>query len=216
MQEDYSSEQAEDRVMRFMGQFLPPFYAVTRTELLQQWYSLLPPGTSFEWQEIGHAYYMLARAKARILPIPFAVREINYGASEHNTNVLTVLTFKDAKTVAEREQFAEFLASMPTAHSATRILAAGQADCAGQFCRHGRLPDRRSLADKGTRFSVRPGSDAGEGADSRLFGSEQFVEMPFYNKPIFDLLTEFEFLLHAMPAGRLQLAGTGRHFAQAA
>ena len=52
--------------------------------------------------------------QARILPIPFAVREMNYGGSEHNTNVLTVLTFKDAKSIAEREQFAEFLASIPT------------------------------------------------------------------------------------------------------
>lgn len=31
--------------------------------------------------------------------------------------------------------------------------------------------------------------------------------MPFYNQAFFDQLTQFEFLLHAMPAGRVQLAG---------
>ncbi|TPG97154.1 TIGR00180 family glycosyltransferase [Pseudomonas caspiana] len=200
--EDYNSELAEDRVVRFMDNFLPPFYAVTRTDLLQQWYSLLPPGTGFEWQEIGHTFYLLACAKARILPIPFAVREINYGASDHNTNVLTVLTFKDAKSEAEREHFAEFLASIPTPLSAKGLAQAKQialdsfaamADC---------LLEGRSL--KGTSIIRSAWREAGE-EPIRSFGSEQFVEMPFYNKPVFDLLTEFEFLLHAMPAGRLQL-----------
>ncbi|WP_447788896.1 TIGR00180 family glycosyltransferase [Pseudomonas farris] len=204
VQEDYNSQQPEDRVIEFMGQFLPPFYAVTRTDLLQQWYSLLPAGTSFEWQEIGHAFYLLACAKARILPIPYAVREANYGASDHNTNVLTVLTYKDAKTVADRDQFAQFLASIPTQFSESESDPAqikqialdsftAMADC---------LLEGRSL--KGTMIFrsawVEPGRDP-----VRSFGPEQFVEMPFYNKPMFDLLTEFEFLLHAMPAGRLQL-----------
>ena len=41
----------------------------------------------------------------------------------------------------------------------------------------------------------------------RRFGPQQFVEMPFYNQPFFDLLTQFEFLL-ARHAGRsVQLAG---------
>ena len=200
--EDYNSELAEDRVIRFMDHFLPPFYAVTRTDLLQQWYSLLPPGTSFEWQEIGHTFYLLACAKARILPIPFAVRELNYGGSEHNTNVLTVLGYKDAKSVAEREQFAEFLASLPTplreqAPGRVKQIAldsfAAMTDC---------LLQGRSL--KGTQIINSVWTQAG-GEPVRSFGPQQFVEMPFYNQRVFDLLTEFEFLLHAMPAGRLQL-----------
>ncbi|WP_434605009.1 TIGR00180 family glycosyltransferase [Pseudomonas sp. R1-7] len=200
--EDYDSESAEDRVIRFMDQFLPPFYAVTRTDLLQQWYGMLPPGTSFEWQEIGHSFYLLACAKARILPIPFAVRELNYGGSEHNTNVLTVLSYKDAKSVAEREQFAEFLASVPTqlseqAPERIKQIAldsfAAMADC---------LQQGRSL--KGTQIIRSAWLEAG-GEPIRSFGPQQFVEMPFYNQKVFDLLTQFEFLLHAMPAGRLQL-----------
>lgn len=200
--EDYSSERAEDRLMQFMGHFLPPFYAVSRTELLQDWHNLLLPGTSFEWQEIGHAYYMLARAKARVLPIPFAVREIPYGRSEHNTNVLTVLTLKDAKTVADRERFAEFLASLPTGMSHKTLEEGKQvaldsfttmADC---------LNNMRSL--KGTLIFTSAWLQAGE-EPVRTFNTEQFVEMPFYNQTVFDLLTEFEFLLHTMPAGKLQI-----------
>ncbi|WP_260955452.1 TIGR00180 family glycosyltransferase [Pseudomonas citri] len=200
--EDYDSELAEDRVIRFMDQFLPPFYAVTRTDLLQQWYGLLPPGTNFEWQEIGHTFYLLACAKARILPIPFAVRELNYGGSEHNTNVLTVLSYKDAKSVAERERFAEFLASIPTqlseqAPGRIKQIAldsfAAMADC---------LLQGRSL--KGTQI-IRSAWLQADEEPVRSFGPQQFVEMPFYNQRVFDLLTQFEFLLHAMPAGRLQL-----------
>ena len=204
VQEDYNSQLPEGRVMEYMGQFLPPFYAVTRTDLLQHWYSLLPAGTSFEWQEIGHTFYLLACAKARILPIPYAVREANYGGSDHNTNVLTVLTHKDAKTVADREQFAQFLASIPTQFSDSDSSLAqikqialdsftAMADC---------LLEGRSL--KATLIFRSAWVEAGR-EPARSFGPQQFVEMPFYNKPMFDLLTEFEFLLHAMPAGRLQL-----------
>jgi glycosyltransferase domain-containing protein len=200
--EDYSSPLGEERVMAFLGQFLPPFYAVTRTDLLRQWYRLQPPETSFEWQEIGHSYYLLACAKARILPIPYAVREMNYGGSAHNTNVLTVLTYTDVKTVAERERFAEFLASLPTGITCQDPEQRKQialdsfkamADC---------LLGGKSLAGK---LIFRSAWKEAATEPARYFGPTQFVEMPFYNKPMFDLLTEFEFLIHAMPAGRLQL-----------
>jgi glycosyltransferase domain-containing protein len=200
--EDYCSDSAEERLMQFMGHFLPPFYAVSRTALLQDWHNALLPGTSFEWQEIGHAYYMLARAKARILSIPFAVREIPYGASEHNTNVLTVLTLKDAKTVADREHFAEFLASLPTGMS-HKTQAEGKQVALDSFATMADcLTNMRSL--QGTMIFTSTWQVAGK-EPVRVFGQQQFVEMPFYNQPVFDLLTEFEFLLHTMPAGKLQL-----------
>lgn len=200
--EDYDSLDAQDRVMNFMGHFLPPFYAVTRTELLRQWYGLLPPGVSFEWQEIGHSFYLLACAKARILPIPYAVREVNYGSSEHNTNVLTVLTFKDAKSVAQREEFAEFLASLPTGFGGQAPEQIKQIALDSFVAMAECLLSGRSL--KGTAIFRSAWVEVGA-EPVRSFGPEQFVEMPFYNQPMFDLLTQFEFLLHAMPAGRLQL-----------
>lgn len=200
--EDYASELGEERVMDFMGQFLPPFYAVTRTDLLRQWYRNLAPGVSFEWQEIGHAYYLLACAKARILPIPFAVREGNYGGSEHNTNVLTVLTLNDPKTVLDREQFAEFLATLPTGITGKEPQQLKQIALDSFSAMAQCLLTGKSLASK----LIFRSSWKELGAEpTRRFVPQQFVEMPFYNQPMFDLLTEFEFLIHTMPADRLQL-----------
>ena len=200
--EDYASERAEDRVLDFMHQYVPPFYGVCRTSIIKDWYAALPPGTSFEWQEIGHTYYLLANAKARILPIPYVVREINFGFSDHNTEVYHALSYTDSKSVAEREAFAEFLASLPTGindldQSQRKAFAlesfAAMADS---------LVTRRALTielifeSKWNHLTKAP---------ERKFGPLQYVEMPFYNQRFFDLLTQFEFLLHAMPAGRVQL-----------
>lgn len=38
----------------------------------------------------------------------------------------------------------------------------------------------------------------------RLFEPRQFVELPYYNQPLFSLLAELEFLCHAWPAGQRQ------------
>lgn len=52
--EDYSSERGQDRVLDYMSQYIPPFYAVQRTALIRDWYAAMPEGTIFQWQEIGH------------------------------------------------------------------------------------------------------------------------------------------------------------------
>jgi hypothetical protein len=84
-----TSERAQDRVLDYMGQYIPPFYAVQRTSLLRDWYEALPQGTISNGRKSAMSIYMLARAKARILPIPYVVREVNYGRSEHNTEMFT-------------------------------------------------------------------------------------------------------------------------------
>lgn len=202
VQEDYCCEQPEQRLLEFMGQFLPPFYAVTRTDLLQQWYALLPAGTSFEWQEIGHAFYLLANAKARILPIPYAVREINYGASDHSTNVLTVLALQDEQSRQGREAFAEFLASIPTALSGQGVEAVKRIALESFRAMAEGLLTGRALNGC---LIIRSHWVTPEAEPRRVFGEQQFVEMPFYSKPMFDVLAELEFLIHVMPAGRQQL-----------
>lgn len=202
VQEDYCSENPEQRLIEFMGQFLPPFYAVTRTDLLQQWYALLPPGTSFEWQEIGHTFYLLANAKARILPIPYAVREVNYDGSEHNSNVLNVLVPQDEKSQKGRETFAAFLASVPTALSSlgadeVKRIALESFKAMAEGLLSGRaLSGCMIVSSHWAQPKAEP---------VRVFGERQFVELPFYNKPMFDLLAECEFLIHTLPAGRQQL-----------
>jgi len=202
--EDYASERAQDRVLDYMFQYLPPFYAVHRTALMRDWHSALPEGTSFQWQEIGHVYYMLARAKARILPIPYVVREVNYGDSEHSTEVYHSLTYTDAKSVAEREAFAEFLASLPTAiegldPAQAKAFALESFDAMTDSLRTGRALTMEGLFES-KWISIKD-------APVRRFGPKQYMEMPYYNQAFFDQLTQFEFLLHAMPAGRVQLQG---------
>jgi glycosyltransferase domain-containing protein len=202
--EDYASERGQERVFDYLHQYIPPFYAVHRTALLRDWYAVLPEGTSFQWQEIGHAFYMLARAKARILPIPYVVREINYGQSDHKTEVYHSLTFTDSTSVAEREAFAEFLASLPTGikdldHEQGKQFALESFAAMTDALRTGRSLTAELIFDSTwTANSAEP---------VRRFGPRQYVEMPFYNQAFFDQLTHFEFLLHAMPAGRLQLQG---------
>ena len=202
VKEDYNAERAQDRVLDYMGQYIPPFYAVQRTSLLRDWYEALPQGTIFEWQEIGHVYYMLARAKARILPIPYVVREVNYGRSEHNTEIIHVLRFTDARSVAERERFAGFLATLPTQISdlSPEQTASFALDSFQVFADS--LVTRNALTIEPIFESYWNDPTTGP---KRIFGKAQYVEMPFYNQAFFDHLTEFEFLLHAMPAGRLQL-----------
>jgi len=202
--EDYASERPQDRVIDFMHEYIPPFYAVHRTALLRDWYALMPEGTAFEWQEIGHAYYMLARAKARILPIPYVVREINYISSEHSTEVYHSLAHTDPKSVADRESFAGFLATLSTGitdldQEQTRQFALESFEAMADALRTRRSLTAELIFDSTwTSVSMRA---------ERRFGPIQYVEMPFYNQPFFDKLSEFEFMLHAMPAGRVQLDG---------
>jgi len=202
VREDYNDERAEDRIVSYMGQYLPPFYAVTRTQLLKDFFEAMPDN-GFEWMEIGHVFYLLARGKARILPIPYVVREVNIGNSEHNTEVYHKLSYLDPKTVAEREAFAEFLAALPTQ------IAQPDAESGKQFALRAfeamaqGLRDRASLTMEPIFRSI--WTDPTSGPD-RIFGPRQYVEMPFYNQTFFDTLTEYEFLLHAMPAGYLQLS----------
>lgn len=202
--EDYSSEHAEERVLDYMHQYLPPFYAVQRTDLVRDWYQVMPQDTSFQWQEIGHTYYMLARGKARILPIPYVVREMNYGYSDHNTEIFHTLAHADAKSVAEREAFAAFLFGLPTQ------VQGENPEQGQQFA----LQSFEALADSlrtgralTTELIFESAWTSVEKGPERRFGPRQYVEMPFYNQPFFDQLSQFEFLLHAMPAGRVQLAG---------
>lgn len=202
VREDYADPRAEQRLLDYMGEFLPPFFAVTRTALLRQWFELLPPGTSFEWQEIGHVYFMLTNAKARVLPIAYAVRETNYGTSEHNTEVYHVLAFTDAKSVAERERFADFFAGLPSAiegldHARRRQLALDSFAAMAEGLIKGRALTLELLWVSSWTDPL--------GLPVRTFQPSQYVEMPFYNQAFFDQLTAFEFLIHAMPAGRLQL-----------
>lgn len=202
IQEDYCSDLAQERVVEFMGQFVPPFYAVTRTSLLKEWYATLPENTSMQWQEIGHAYFLLASAKARVLNAPYVVREINVGTSEHKTEVSHSLLFTDEQSVREREAFIDFCASLPADMKDLSVEQRRQV-VVDSFTAMGQcLLARRSLTNELIFEST---WNVPEDGPERRFGPLQYVEMPYYNQAFFDQLTEIEFFLHAMPAARVQL-----------
>lgn len=199
--EDFDSEDPRQRVLDYLYAFIPPFYAVTRTALLQDWAAQIPDALRFEWLEVSHTYFLLASAKARMLPIPYAVREANYGTSEHNTEVTYALALPDPASVASREEFADVLAGLDTPLKGEREDIRAFALQTFAYMYEG-LAAGRSLIIEPILSSILTGM--GE-PSKRHFLPTQYVELPFYNKPFFDHLSEIEFLLHAMPAGRLQL-----------
>jgi glycosyltransferase domain-containing protein len=200
--EDYSSNEAQQRVSDFFGQYLPPLHAVTRTELLKEWYEVLPAGTADELQEYGHAFYLLARAKARILAIPYALYELDERGDGNQSNLLRKLTESTSVAVLQRQHFAEFLGSQNTGVHGLDATQLTQLALSGYDILKDCLGERRSLTV--TRILESQWPDVFRPLE-RLFGQRQFVEMPFYNQAFFDVLTEIEFLIHAIPAGRQQL-----------
>jgi GT2 family glycosyltransferase len=129
---------------------------------------------------------------------------MNYGYSDHNTEIFHTLAHTDARTVAEREDFADFLFRLPTQVQGKdpeqgRQFALQSFEALADSLRTGRALTTELIFESAwTNVEKGP---------VRRFGPKQYVEMPFYNQQFFDQLTQFEFLLHAMPAGRVQLAG---------
>jgi glycosyltransferase domain-containing protein len=202
--EDYSAECAQDRILDYMSQYIPPFYAVQRTALLRDWFDAMPENTIFQWQEVGHTYYMLARGKVRILPIGYVVREINYEQSDHKTEIFHSLAFTDVKSVAEREEFAGFLAGLPTQ---IRDLEPEQGVPFVLESFAALAESLRTGCALTAELIIESSWTSADTVPQRRFGPKQYIEMPFYNQAFFDHLAHFEFLLHAMPAGRVQLQG---------
>lgn len=201
-QEDFAAENSGERVLSFMDHYLPPFYAVTRTALLQQWFAALPQGISGELQEFGHAYFLLAAAKARILPIPYVVRELNHWLSDRPTDMLKKIGDNSPSAVVERQKFADFLALLASGEGKLNAADGIEHVRKAYAALHGCLAHQRSLGL--TSIVLSRWSDVSKPAE-RQFGPRQFVEMPFYNQAFFDVLTDIEFLIHALPAGTLQM-----------
>jgi len=197
VREDYASENARERVLHFMQNFIPPLHAVTRTALLRSWYEVLPAGTSLEFQEMGHAWYLLANAKAQILPIAYSVRDVDDAHAIAQSDVFAVLNRRDAVSTSEREKFAAVLASSTARADLDKqdVIDSFSAlrDCLGN--RHSLT--RELLLESLWESPLSP--------PVRCFAPSQYVEMPFYNQPFFDQLTALEFLIGVLPAGQTQL-----------
>jgi glycosyltransferase domain-containing protein len=197
---DFNSDSVQERVLSFMHEFQPPFYAVIRTDLQRRWLDSVPENIGFEWMEISHVYVLLANAKARTLQIPYVVREVNWIQSDHGTDVMRVLLPEDEASDAQRQRMAEVMSKVAPDGLGLEQAKAMALD--SFVAMRDSLATRRALDMKQIFHSY--WHVVGH-EPQRRFEPVQYVDLPFYNKPFFDQLTEIEFLLHAMPAGRLQL-----------
>jgi glycosyltransferase domain-containing protein len=200
--EDYAEASVPARVSAYLQHYLPTLYAVTRTELARDWLACTPGDISPEWLEISRALWLLASAKARVLPIAYGVRELQDGASQHSAELLRVLAAPDQASVTVRERFAEAFAAQ---HGGLAALAEEQGRVAvleglaamGECLASGRSASSELIVESRWKDALLP--------PKRLFEPTQYVEMPFYNQALFDTLEAIEFLLHTHPAGRSQL-----------
>ncbi|KPY63958.1 TIGR00180 family glycosyltransferase [Pseudomonas syringae] len=202
--EDYASDDAGERVSSFMSQGLSLLSAVTRTELAQQWFASVAEGTELHWQEIGHMNYLAAAAHLRILPIPYALHFTPGKEAElrHGAGIVAAVRHVDPKAKAAREAFAKKMVSVLGDESGFAGTQGVQHILAGLAAMAERLKTEGFQADEKLISAV--WNVALEQSDA-LFEPRQFVELPFYNQSLFDELARIEFLIHVMPAGRLQM-----------
>ncbi len=198
--EDYPSTLAGERVQDFLAQSLSLFNAVTRTDLVLKWFCAVPANTPLHWQEVGHMSYLAAAAKVRILPIPYALHRAQ--DRQHQLNFSSALqgalSHVDPKARAEREAFTDVLSGIvgeTSGLSRELILDAFKAMADTLARRPFQAADKIVSSAWGV---------AAEAPDPQ-FEPRQFIEMPFYNQSFFDELARIEFLIHAIPAGNIQL-----------
>lgn len=201
VREEISAERSEDRIQQAMAAFISPLHAVTRTELLRHWYSAVPKTAAAVWQDIGLGWYLAASGKGRLLPLPYAVREVNAAPARQKGQVIAALNDADAVSRTARESFADFLVSMspsPLGHDATgaRALVLDSFNTLLKCVRDDTAAAHERIVESTWKSPL--------SGPVRRFGPNQYVEMPFYNQPFFDRLAEIEFLIGALPAGAVQ------------
>lgn len=199
--EDYNSDDPRERLSSYLDEYLPPFYAVVRTETMRDWYALVPDKTGLEYQEVGHVFYLLYAGKARILPIPYIVRESNYIESDHGTDMYRALVSTDPAFVQMRLDFIRFASGLLASMDGGTVLEARRfvEDCLSIAANC--LATGRSLTLQEI-FSSEWAALAK--APVWSFRQTQFVEMPFYSSEFFRYLEGIDFLLRTTPIGKLQ------------
>lgn len=204
--EDYASDDAGERVLSFMSESLSLLSAVTRTELAQQWFTSVTDDTEPHWQEIGHMNYLVAAARLRILPIPHALHFTSGKQAElrHGAAIAAAVRHTDPKARAARDAFAKKLAARLGEGAGFEGAQGEQKIQAGLAAMGECLKTQGFQGDEKIISAV---WNVGLEQSDALFEPRQFVEMPFYNQALFDELARIEFLIHLMPAGRLQLEG---------
>ncbi|WP_422777350.1 glycosyltransferase family 2 protein [Pseudomonas mediterranea] len=195
--EDFVDPSAQERLAAYAGHCLSLINAVTRTEVVQRWYAALPADLDPAWQELGHGCALMAAAKVHVLPIPYGVHALESPATLEASQLAAVLSYRDAGTVALRERLVAALDSTFGLGQGTLSQAVESLEEMGNY-----LSQRAAFA-LAKLFEAAWHSQL-QGPICR-FEPTQFVELPFYNQPFFESLSKLEFLMHAIPAGRVQL-----------
>ncbi|WP_434656458.1 TIGR00180 family glycosyltransferase [Pseudomonas sp. R3-56] len=195
--EDFDDPDAQERFATYANHCPSLINAVARTESVQRWYRTLLADFDLAWQEVGHGCALVAAGKVRILPIPYAVHALDTPSTLEAGQLAAVLSYRDANTAAVRERLAVMLGS---------AFQLGQGDPSRiieSLVGIGDYLSQRAAFARAKLFESAWNSQL-EGPICR-FEPTQFVELPFYNQAFFECLSRLEFLMHAMPAGHVQL-----------
>lgn len=201
VRDDHDVESPAERVERFMAQSVPLQHAVTRTELLQAWFAVLPADAQSHWQDVGLGLYLSSAAQVRILPVPYALH-LAHGKvqAQHVAALRGAIVHTDPKARAEREVCTAWVLKA----LGDDIGQAADAIASAFVCMAEGLKKRPYQGKEKLLSSVwNVVLEVGEAH----FEPRQFLELPFYNQVFFDELARIELLIHAMPAGDVQLRG---------
>ena len=202
--EDHAAELPQERLSSLLGASISLLNAVTRTELAQRWFASVPEHTEPHWQDIGQMSFMAAAARVRILPVAYALHLLEDEArhARHCTLIQAALSHKDPKATGVRQDFARRLiaalgegSALNSEQGEAQVLAALEAMAA----------DLQTHPFQGKEVLFKAQWNVAFERSEPRFEPEQFVELPFYNQPLFDELARIEFLIHVLPAGRVQL-----------
>ena len=201
--EDFNDESPVYRIKRLFGSYYPPYYAVTRTDMQKNWFNHISDEISFDYLEFGHAFELLNLGKLKILPIPFFVRELNYPASEHQSDLMRTFSHPTHEG-NDREKFFSLLASLLT--ETTPALGTVQAQTVVQETAQDLVECLRTGRSLMVQEIFNSEWKLPTPKPEWFFATRQFIELPFYNEKFFGQLEKIDFLLRAMPCGRHQMA----------
>lgn len=195
--EDFAEPNAPERLATYASHSTSLINAVTRTEVVQRWYAALPTDFDSAWQELGHGCALMAAAKIRILAIPYALHALETPSTLEAGQLAALLSYRDAAAAAVRERLAMTLGSVFEMGEGEPSEVVESLAGIGDYLNQRAAFARAKLFESAWHSQL-------EGPICR-FEPTQYVELPFYNQPFFECLSRLEFLMHAIPAGRIQL-----------
>ncbi|MFJ4153805.1 glycosyltransferase family 2 protein [Pseudomonas sp. NPDC089752] len=191
--EDHAQEQPAQRMLSQARHFRPVLDAVVRTDLFARWHAQAP-ALDDEFLAVGQTLYFLCHAKARVLPVAYGVRALNYPEAEAEVRIERKLLGTEPDAVAARERFIDAMSAVPGLQGQGELVRLS-VDEIGQS-----LADKLSL----TLQEIFSAESSWRGGAQHRFQPVQYMEMPFYNRDFFEVLERIEFLVHALPDGAVQ------------